>query len=165
MFSAHDPSKCTHTRSSGQPTMRHPESSWGLGAPPKGPTLAEDRFAGAETQTHAPGPQVRHSIHQATAALKRWSTSWICMSSFHRGHANLLYIHRSNFVYVPPWRDQLEREIRRYGVSTGPAFNFGDRKQLSGLLKWLLGLKRFSMYWYDVWRYDASMPCVKYRYL
>ncbi len=42
--------------------------------------------------------------------------------------------------------DQLEREIRRYGVSTGPAFNFGDRKQLSGLLKWLLGLKRFSMY-------------------
>ncbi len=43
------------------------QSSWGLGAPPKGPTLAEDRFAGAETQTHAPGPQVRHSIHQATA--------------------------------------------------------------------------------------------------
>jgi len=36
--------------------------------------------------------------------------------------------------------DQLEREIRRYGVSTGPAFNFGVRKELSGLLKWLLGL-------------------------
>ncbi len=51
--------------------MRHPESSWGLGAPPKGPTLAEDRFAGAETQTHAPGPQVRHSIHQATAAPEK----------------------------------------------------------------------------------------------
>ncbi len=47
------------------------QSSWGLGAPPKGPTLAEDRFAGAETQTHAPGPQVRHSIHQATAAPEK----------------------------------------------------------------------------------------------
>ncbi len=56
-----------------------------------------------------------------------------------KGHANLLCIDHI-LVYVPPWRDQLEREIRRYGVSTGPVFNFGVRKELSGLLKWLLGV-------------------------
>ncbi len=78
--------------------------------------------------------------------------------------AMLIFSTSIKFLYMCR-HDQLEREIRRYGVSTGPAFNFGDRKQLSGLLKWLLGLKRFSMYWYDVWRYDASMPRVKYRYL
>ncbi len=36
VFSAFNPSKCTHTRSSGQPTLRHPGSSWGFGALRKG---------------------------------------------------------------------------------------------------------------------------------
>ncbi len=32
VFSAFNPSKCTHTWSSGQPTLRRPGSSWGFGA-------------------------------------------------------------------------------------------------------------------------------------
>ncbi len=32
VFSAFNPSKCTHTRSSGQPTLQRPGSSWGFGA-------------------------------------------------------------------------------------------------------------------------------------
>ncbi len=42
MFSAFNPSKCTHTWSSGQPTLRRPGSSWGFGALPKGLTLVVD---------------------------------------------------------------------------------------------------------------------------
>ncbi len=42
MFSAFNPSKCTHTWSSGQPTMRRPGSSWGFDALLKGLTSVED---------------------------------------------------------------------------------------------------------------------------
>ncbi len=38
LCSAFNPSKCTHTWSSGQPTLRHPRSSWGFGALLKGLT-------------------------------------------------------------------------------------------------------------------------------
>ncbi len=38
MFSAFNPSKCTHTWSSGQPTLWRPGSSWGFGALLKGLT-------------------------------------------------------------------------------------------------------------------------------
>ncbi len=40
--SAFNPSKCTHTGSSGQPMMRRPESSWGFGALLKGLTSVLD---------------------------------------------------------------------------------------------------------------------------
>ncbi len=36
VFSAFNPSNCTHTWSSGQPTLRRPGSSWGFGALLKG---------------------------------------------------------------------------------------------------------------------------------
>ncbi len=42
VFSAFNPSKCTHTWSSGQPTMQRPGSSWGFGALLKGLTSVED---------------------------------------------------------------------------------------------------------------------------
>ncbi len=38
LCSAFNPSKCTHTRNSGQPTLRRPGSSWGFGALLKGLT-------------------------------------------------------------------------------------------------------------------------------
>ncbi len=46
MFSAFNPSKCTHTWSSGQPTLQRPGSSWGFGAMLKGLTsfMPEPRF-------------------------------------------------------------------------------------------------------------------------
>ncbi len=40
--SAFNPSKRTHTWSSGQPTLRHPGSSWGFGALLKGLTSVVD---------------------------------------------------------------------------------------------------------------------------
>ncbi len=42
VFSAFNPSKCTHTWSSGQPTLRHPGSSWGFGALLRGLTSVVD---------------------------------------------------------------------------------------------------------------------------
>ncbi len=42
MFSAFNPSKCTHAWSSGQPTLRRPGSSWGFDALVKGLTLVVD---------------------------------------------------------------------------------------------------------------------------
>ncbi len=42
VFSAFNPSKCTHTWSSGQPTLRRPGSSWGFGALLKGLTSVVD---------------------------------------------------------------------------------------------------------------------------
>ncbi len=42
VFSAFNPSKCTHTWSSGQPTVWHPGSSWGFSALLKGLTSVVD---------------------------------------------------------------------------------------------------------------------------
>ncbi len=42
VFSAFNPSKCTHTWSSGQPILRRPGSSWGFGALLKGFTSVVD---------------------------------------------------------------------------------------------------------------------------
>ncbi len=42
VFSAFNPSKCTHTWSSGQPTLQRPGSSWGFGALLKGLTSVVD---------------------------------------------------------------------------------------------------------------------------
>ncbi len=48
VFSAFNPSKCTHTWSSGQPTLRRPGSSWGFSAQgshlSRGQFLPEPRF-------------------------------------------------------------------------------------------------------------------------
>ncbi len=42
VFSEFNPSKCTHTRSSGQPTLQRPGSSWRFGALLKGLTSVVD---------------------------------------------------------------------------------------------------------------------------
>ncbi len=42
VFSAFNPFKCTHTWSSGQPTLRRPGSSWGFDALLKGLTSVVD---------------------------------------------------------------------------------------------------------------------------
>ncbi len=63
--------------------------------------------------------------------------------------------------------DEISSNVRFAGMGCPPAQHLilviGNN--FLGCWKWLLGLKRFSMYWYDVWRYDALMPRVKYRYL
>ncbi len=55
VFSAFNPSKCTHTWSSGQPTQRRPGSSWGFGALLKGLTSVEDNSC----QSRHSNPQPR----------------------------------------------------------------------------------------------------------
>ncbi len=50
MFSAINPSKCTHTWSSGQPTLRCPGSSWGFSALLKG--LLKMRFLRWDSNPH-----------------------------------------------------------------------------------------------------------------
>ncbi len=60
LCSAFNPSKCTHTWSSGQLTMWQPGSSWGFGALLKGLTSVPP---GAEIRTHNLGLQVQRSIH------------------------------------------------------------------------------------------------------
>ncbi len=59
MFSAFNPSKCTHTWSSGQPTLRRPGSSWGFGALLKGLTSVVDnscRSRGSNPQPRVTSP-------------------------------------------------------------------------------------------------------------
>ncbi len=56
VFSAFNPSKCTHTWSSGQPTMRRPGSSWGFGALLKGLTSVVDNSS--RSRDSNPQPQV-----------------------------------------------------------------------------------------------------------
>ncbi len=59
MFSKFNPSKCTHTWSSGQPTLRHPGSSWGFGALLKGLTSVMDNSC--RSRDSNPQPQVTSS--------------------------------------------------------------------------------------------------------
>ncbi len=66
VFSALNPSKCTHTWSSGQPTLWRPGSRRGFGAW----TIP----ARAEIQTHDLGLQVQRSIHWATTQTN--SLTW-----------------------------------------------------------------------------------------
>ncbi len=63
VFSAFNPSKCTHTWSSGQLTLRHPGSSRGFGALLKGLTSVVNNPDGAEIRTHNLRLQVQPSIH------------------------------------------------------------------------------------------------------
>ncbi len=56
MFSKFNPSKCTHTWSSGQPTLRRPVSSWGFGALLKGLTSVMDNSC--RSRDSNPQPQV-----------------------------------------------------------------------------------------------------------
>ncbi len=74
VFSAFNPSKSTHTWSSGQPTLRHPGSSWGFGALLKGLTSVVD--TSCQSWDSNPQPRVssptlyplvsylRHYLHQ-----------------------------------------------------------------------------------------------------
>ncbi len=59
MFSAFNPSKCTHSWSIGQPTLRSPGSSWGFGALLKGLTSVVDnscRSRDSNTQLRVTSP-------------------------------------------------------------------------------------------------------------
>ncbi len=64
VFSAFNPSECTHTWSSGQPTLWRPRGAVGGSVPcsrvsPQSWTIP----AGAEIRTHNLGLQVQRSIH------------------------------------------------------------------------------------------------------
>ncbi len=56
VFSAFNPSKCTHTWSSGQPTLWRPGSSWGFGVLLKGLTSVVDNSC--QSRDSNPQPQV-----------------------------------------------------------------------------------------------------------
>ncbi len=58
VFSAFNPSKCTHTWSSGQPTLRRPGSSWRFGALLKGLTSVVDNSIWIFNFNLNPQPQV-----------------------------------------------------------------------------------------------------------
>ncbi len=61
MFSAFNPSKCTHTWSSGQPTMRRLGSCWGFGALLKGLTSVMNnscRSRGSNLQPRVTSPMI-----------------------------------------------------------------------------------------------------------
>ncbi len=54
VFSAFNPSKCTHTWSSGQPMLRHPWNSWGFGALLKGLTSVVDNSCRSRDSNQQP---------------------------------------------------------------------------------------------------------------
>ncbi len=63
VFSAFNPSKSTHTWSSGQPMLRRPGSNLGFGALLKGLTSVVDDSCRSRDSNPQPGLQVRRSIH------------------------------------------------------------------------------------------------------
>ncbi len=67
MFSAFNPSKCTHTWSSGQPTLQRLGSSWGFGALLKGLTLVMDNYC--RSRDSNPQPRVTSPPQQQ----KNWT--------------------------------------------------------------------------------------------
>ncbi len=73
MFSVFNPSKCTHTWSSGQPTLRRPGSSWGFGALLKGLTSVVDNSCWSRDSN----PQ--HWVTSLTLYLLEplWLKSWM----------------------------------------------------------------------------------------
>ncbi len=78
VFFAFNPSKCTHTWSSGQPTVQRPGSSRGLPA-------------GAGIRTHNLGFQVHRSIHWATTAQILRSLSFPQYSHIFVAHCTYLH--------------------------------------------------------------------------
>ncbi len=68
VFSAFNPSKCTHTWNSGQPTLRRPGSSWGFSALLKGLTSVMDHSC--RSRDSNPQPRVTSpTLSVDTAAL------------------------------------------------------------------------------------------------
>ncbi len=61
VFSAFNPSKCTHTWSSGQLALRRPGSSWGFGALLKGLTSVMD--TSSRSRDSNPQPRVTSPMH------------------------------------------------------------------------------------------------------
>ncbi len=68
MFSAFNPSKCTHTWSSGQPTLRRPGSSWGFGALPKGFTSVMD--TSCQSRDSNPQPWVTSGFKSKALSIR-----------------------------------------------------------------------------------------------
>ncbi len=88
VFSAFNPSKCTHTWSSGQPTLRRPGSSWGFGALLKGlPSVVDNscRSRDSNPQPRITSPMLYPLGHDCfmyqwhiyiyiyMATIKKWS--------------------------------------------------------------------------------------------
>ncbi len=73
MFSVFNPSKCTHTWSSGQPTLRRPGSSWGFGALLKGLTSVVDNSC--RSRDSNPQPWVTSLTLYPLEPL--WLKSWM----------------------------------------------------------------------------------------
>ncbi len=68
MFSAFNPSKCTHTWSSGQPTLRRPGSSRGFGALLKGLTSAVD--TSCQSRDSNPQPRITSGFKSNALSIR-----------------------------------------------------------------------------------------------
>ncbi len=97
VFSAFNPSKCTHTWSSGQPTLRHPVSSWGFGALLRGLTSVVDnscRSWDSNPQPRITSPTLYPLGHDCPNALPHdlntipgsWKHPSSCMASILTGY-------------------------------------------------------------------------------
>ncbi len=78
MFSVFNPSKCTHTWSSGQPRLRRPGSSWGFGALLKGLTSVVDnscRSRDLNPQPRVTSPTLYPLGHDSPIKIKKKNTT------------------------------------------------------------------------------------------
>ncbi len=107
VFSAFNPSKWTHTWSSGQPTLRHPGSSWGFGALLKGLTSVIDNSC--RSQDSNPHPQI---TSPTLYPLGHDCPNYVPLPFFFcLRQADLLTMHLSFFLNTAPWQ-QAWRPIR-----------------------------------------------------
>ncbi len=68
VFSTFNPSKCKHTWSSAQPTLRHPGSSWGFGALPKGLISVVD--TSSQSRDSSPQPWVTSGFKSNAISIR-----------------------------------------------------------------------------------------------
>ncbi len=68
VFSAFNPSKCKYTWGSGQPTLRHPGSSWGFGALPKGLISVVD--TSSQSRDSSPQPWVTSGFKSNALSIR-----------------------------------------------------------------------------------------------
>ncbi len=108
VFSAFNPSKCTHTWSSGQPTLQRPGSSWGFGALLKGLTSVVDT-----------------SCQSRDSNLQPWVTS---PTLFPLGHD---CPHKYSDKKHPHWVSNLKHAVLNQAFSPPPNHsNFSRRNYL-----------------------------------
>ncbi len=153
LCSAFNPSKCTHSRSSGQPMLRRPGSSWGFGASLKGLTSVVELKMERMLVIHSPHrgllPELRFepttSGHksQATTATKYLISKCLlrnaflsCNCSFISHNVTLVYIsicdctsHKCTFIYLNSlhlsiWQTHLFKETWTRGPGIASAIHY-----------------------------------------